>query len=101
MFFDVNDPYNTSNERILLLRWVLLPALRIVQVEQSQMAITRKKAAAIVKRIPVMTWDATKALALFLWEAMKNPRVLKDKLGEAQYLLKEVCVCWCSCSGSL
>lgn len=64
--------------------------MRNVQVEQSQMAITRKKAVAMVKMIPVMTWNATKALVLFLWEIMKNPRVLKDKLGEAQYHLKEV-----------
>lgn len=69
----------------------LLPALRNVQVEQSQMAITRKKAVAMVKMIPVMTWNATKALVLFLWEIIKNPRVMKDKLGEAQYHLKEVC----------
>ena len=54
------------------------------------MAITRKKAVAMVKMIPVMTWNATKALVLFLWEIIKNPRVLKDKLGEAQYHLKEV-----------
>lgn len=57
------------------------------------MAITRKKAVAMVKRIPVMTWDATKALALFLWEIIRNPRVLKDKLAEAQHHLKEVRPC--------
>lgn len=61
------------------------------------MAITRKKAVAMVKMIPVMTWDATKALVLFLWEIIKNPRVLKDKLGVAQYHLKEVG--WRSCLG--
>ena len=66
------------------------PCCKNVQVEQSQMAITRKKAVAMVKMIPVMTWNATKALVLFLWEIIKNPRVLKDKLGEAQYHLKEV-----------
>lgn len=54
------------------------------------MALTRKKAVAMVKKIPVMTWDVTKALVLFLWEITKNPRVLKDKLAEAQYHLKEV-----------
>lgn len=71
--------------------WVVArAACHVVQVEQSQMAITRKKAVAMVKRIPVMTWDATKALVLFLWEIIKNPLVLKDKLGEAQYHLKEV-----------
>ncbi|CAM9092745.1 unnamed protein product [Laminaria digitata] len=53
------------------------------------MALTRKKAVAMVKMIPVMTWDATKALTLFLWEIVRNPRVLKDKLAEAQYHLKE------------
>ncbi|CAM9377456.1 unnamed protein product [Ectocarpus fasciculatus] len=59
------------------------------QVEQSQMALTRKKAVAMVKKIPVMTWNATKAIVLFLWEIIKNPLVLKDKLGVAQYHLKE------------
>ncbi|CAM9903390.1 unnamed protein product [Scytosiphon promiscuus] len=59
------------------------------QVEQSQMALTQKKAVAMVKKIPVMTWDATKAVVLFLWEIIKNPRVLKDKLAEAQYHLVE------------
>lgn len=54
------------------------------------MALTRKKAVAMVKRVPVATWDATKALALFLWEIIRNPTVLKDKLVEAQYHLKEV-----------
>lgn len=54
------------------------------------MALTRKKAVAMVKRIPVATWDATKALTLFLWEILRNPTVLKDKLAEAQYHLKEV-----------
>lgn len=54
------------------------------------MALTQKKAVAMVKKIPVMTWDATKAVVLFLWEIIKNPRVLKDKLAEAQYHLKEV-----------
>lgn len=62
----------------------------MVQVEQSQMALTRKKAVAMVKMIPVMTWDATKALTLFLWEIVRNPRVLKEKLAEAQHHLKEV-----------
>lgn len=61
------------------------------------MAITRKKAVAMVKRIPVMTLDATKALVIFRWQAIMNPRVLNDKLGVAQYHLKEVC--WRSCSG--
>ncbi|CAB1105642.1 unnamed protein product [Ectocarpus sp. CCAP 1310/34] len=59
------------------------------KVEQSQMALTRKKAVAMVKKIPVMTWNATKAIVLFLWEIIKNPIVLKDKLGVAQYHLKE------------
>lgn len=54
------------------------------------MSLTRKKAVAMVKRIPVATWDATKALALFLWEIVRNPTVLKEKLAEAQYHLKEV-----------
>ena len=54
------------------------------------MALTRKTAVAMVKKVPVMTWDATKALVLFLWEITKNPRVLKDKLAEAQHHLKEV-----------
>lgn len=54
------------------------------------MSLTRKKAVAMVKMIPVMTWDATKALTLFLWEIARNPRVLKEKLAEAQYHLKEV-----------
>lgn len=54
------------------------------------MALTRKKAVAMVKKIPVMTWDATKALVLFLWEIIKNPLVMKDKLAVAQYHLKEV-----------
>ncbi|CAN0315929.1 unnamed protein product, partial [Ectocarpus sp. 12 AP-2014] len=59
------------------------------QVEQSQMALTRKKAVAMVKKIPVMTWNATKAIVLFLLDIIKNPLVLKDKLGVAQYHLKE------------
>lgn len=62
----------------------------VVQVEQSQMSLTRKKVVAMIKTIPVMTWDATKALVLFVLEIIKNPRVLKDKLAEAQYHLKEV-----------
>lgn len=57
------------------------------------MALTRKKAVAMVKMIPVATWNATKALALFLWEISRNPAVLKDKLAEAQYHLKEVGHC--------
>lgn len=60
------------------------------QVEQSQTALSQTKAVAMVKRIPGMTWNATKALALFLWEIMKNPSSLKDKLVEAQHHLKEV-----------
>lgn len=67
-----------------------LSGMHVMQVEQSQMALTRKKAVAMVKMIPVMTWDATKALTLFIWEIMRNPRVLKEKLAEAQYHLKEV-----------
>lgn len=54
------------------------------------MAITQKKAVAMVKRIPVMTWNSSKALVLFLWEIIKNPGILKEKLAEAQYHLKEV-----------
>ncbi len=54
------------------------------------MALTRKKAVAMIKKIPVMTWDATKAIVLFLWEIVKNPLVLKDKLAVAQHHLKEV-----------
>ena len=44
----------------------------------------------MVKKIPMVTWNVTRALVLFLWESIKNPRVLKDKLAEAQHLLKEV-----------
>lgn len=54
------------------------------------MAITRKKAVAMVKKLPVMTWDTTKSLVMFLWNVMKNPHLLKEKLAEAQYHLKEV-----------
>lgn len=54
------------------------------------MALTRKKAVAMVKKIPVMTWDATKALVLFMLEIIKNPLVMKDKLAVAQHHLKEV-----------
>lgn len=79
--------------------WGDVAVVAALQVEQSQMAITRKKAVAMVKRIPVMTWDATKALVLFLWEIIKNPLVLKDKLGVAQYHLKEVCRLSCVGSG--
>lgn len=72
-------------------RFVACSRVFFAKVEQSQMALTRKKAVAMVKKIPVMTWNATKAIVLFLWEIIKNPLVLKDKLGVAQYHLKEVC----------
>lgn len=54
------------------------------------MALTRKKAVAMMKKMPGMAWDATKAIVLFLWEIIKNPLVLKDKLAVAQHHLKEV-----------
>lgn len=54
------------------------------------MAISQQKAMAMVKKIPSLTWDATKAIVLFLWEVAKNPRVLQDKLAEARHHLIEV-----------
>lgn len=52
----------------------------------------------MIKRIPGMTWSATKSLVSFLWEIIKNPSSLKDKLLEAQYHLKEVGGLYCDAS---
>lgn len=54
------------------------------------MALTQKKAMAMVKRVPGMTLNATRSLALLLVEIAKNPRSLKDKLVVAQQHLVEV-----------
>lgn len=67
----------------------------MMQVEQSQMAVSQKKVVAMVKRIPGMTWSATKTIASFLWDIMKNPHTLKDKVAVSQQHLKEVGhYCW-------
>lgn len=54
------------------------------------MAISQQTAMAMVKKVPSITWEATKAIVLFLWEVAKNPRVLQDKLAEARHHLIEV-----------
>lgn len=68
----------------------LLQTYVSAQVEQSQTAFTRKQAVARIKNFPAMTWDATNAFVLYLRKVIKDPVLLKDKLGEGMYHLKEV-----------
>lgn len=69
----------------------VLVTISVVQVERSQMTfLTHTKVLAMVKKVPGILWDATKALILFLWEIIRNPRSLRDKVAVAQHHLVEV-----------